>query len=132
MRRDARGSSRWLADRVALGLALCKGGVQSSGVTTAAGVAYLARSRKFDAGVVVSASHNPWTDNGIKVFSGDGYKLPDSDELDIEKEIFALLQDSLANDSSDSSVPYATPNEIPAPSLPGDAGLRRAYIEWLA
>ena len=129
---DTRESSQWIADRVASGLASTGIEVASAGVITTPGVAYLARSRKFDAGVVVSASHNPWTDNGIKVFSGDGYKLPDSDELDIEKEIFALLQDSLANDSSDSSAPYATPNEIPAPSLPGDAGLRRAYIEWLA
>ena len=126
---DTRESSQWIADRVASGLASTGIEVASAGVITTPGVAYLARSRKFDAGVVVSASHNPWTDNGIKVFSGDGYKLPDSDELDIEKEIFALLQDSLANDSSPQS---ATPNEIPAPSLPGDAGLRRAYIEWLA
>src|SRR5437899_4361045 len=126
---DPRESSQWIADRVASGLASTGIEVASAGVITTPGVAYLARSRKFDAGVVVSASHNPWTDNGIKVFSGDGYKLPDSDELDIEKEIFALLQDSLANDSSPQS---ATPNEIPAPSLPGDAGLRRAYIEWLA
>ena len=43
--------------------------------------------------MVISASHNPWTDNGIKVFSGDGYKLPDAHELAIEQEIFALLRD---------------------------------------
>ena len=58
-----------------------------------AGVAYLAWSRKFSAGVVISASHNPWTDNGIKIFSEDGYKLPDARELAIEQEIFALLNE---------------------------------------
>ncbi|MGH9545136.1 MAG: phosphoglucosamine mutase, partial [Terriglobales bacterium] len=87
------------------------------------GVAYLARSRKYAAGVVISASHNPWTDNGIKVFSGDGYKLPDAHEVAIEQEIFALLQNPLAHvDSSPGLVP----------SLPGKADLRRAYIDWLA
>jgi phosphoglucosamine mutase len=72
---------------------------------------------------VISASHNPWTDNGIKVFSGDGYKLPDARELAIEKEIFALLQDSEALPS--------TADKQSTPTLPGEAELRRAYIEWL-
>jgi phosphoglucosamine mutase len=76
------------------------------------------------AGVVISASHNPWTDNGIKVFSGDGYKLTDARELAIEKEIFALLQNPAAAEG--------VTGKAPAPSLPGEAGLRHAYIEWLA
>jgi phosphoglucosamine mutase len=46
------------------------------------------------AGVVISASHNPWQDNGIKVFGGDGYKLPDATEMAIEGEIFRRLEDS--------------------------------------
>ena len=118
---DTRLSSHWIADRVTLGLASCGVDVQSAGVITTPGVAYLARSRKFDAGVVISASHNPWTDNGIKIFSGDGYKLPDADELAIEREIFALLQQP---------VPEAPAAAVS--SLPGDAQLRRAYIDWLA
>jgi len=73
---------------------------------------------------VISASHNPWTDNGIKVFSGDGFKLPDSHELSIEKEIFALLQNPAAADD--------TALKIPRPSLPGEAELRHAYIKSLA
>ena len=89
---DTRESSSWIADRVTLGLVSSGCEVHSAGVITTPGVAYLARSRKHAAGVVISASHNPWTDNGIKVFSGDGYKLPDSHELAIEQEIFALLQ----------------------------------------
>jgi len=60
---DTRESSRWIADRVALGLASCKVEVHSAGVITTPGIAYLVRSRKFDAGVVISASHNPWMDN---------------------------------------------------------------------
>ena len=89
---DTRESSRWIADRVFQGLRSVGVTVHSAGVITTPGVAFLARSRKWDAGVVISASHNPWTDNGIKVFSGDGYKLPDARELAIEKEIFAQLQ----------------------------------------
>ncbi|MGA7292993.1 MAG: phosphoglucosamine mutase, partial [Terriglobales bacterium] len=85
--------------------------------------AFLARSQGFDAGVVISASHNPWTDNGIKVFSGDGYKLPDARELAIEKEIFALL------DSDSVPAPDAAPESS---SLPGDENLRQAYVRWLA
>jgi phosphoglucosamine mutase len=120
---DTRESSSWIADRVLLGLVSSGCEVHSAGVITTPGVAYLARSRKHAAGVVISASHNPWTDNGIKVFSGDGYKLPDSHELAIEQEIFALLQ------NPERHVPVSVK---PAPSLPGEADLRYAYIEWLA
>jgi phosphoglucosamine mutase len=120
---DTRESSPWIADRVTLGLASAGIEVDSAGVITTPGVAYLARSRNYAAGVVVSASHNPWTDNGIKVFSGDGYKLPDAHEVAIEQEIFALLQNPEAHVDSSPGI---------APSLPGKAELRHAYIEWLA
>jgi phosphoglucosamine mutase len=120
---DTRESSSWIADRVLLGLASSGCEVHSAGVITTPGVAYLARSRGYAAGVVISASHNPWTDNGIKVFSGDGYKLPDSHELAIEQEIFSLLQ------SPKGEAPVSVK---PAPSLPGEASLRHAYVEWLA
>ena len=120
---DTRESSSWIADRVALGLCSSTVETHSAGVITTPGVAYLARSRKFDAGVVISASHNPWTDNGIKVFSGDGFKLPDSHELAIEKEIFSLLQRPEA---------HSEPQSKPAPTLPGEHSLRADYIAWLA
>lgn len=120
---DTRESSRWIADRVALGLASSKIEVHSAGVITTPGIAYLARSRKFDAGVVISASHNPWMDNGIKVFSGDGFKLPDSHELAIEQEIFKFLQ---------SPESHVEPPSGVNSTLPGEHSLRTAYIEWLA
>ena len=66
----------------------------NAGVITTPGVAYLTRKHRFAAGVVISASHNPWQDNGIKVFGGDGYKLPDATEMAIEEEIFRRLKDS--------------------------------------
>lgn len=121
---DTRESSRWIADRVGEGLAAVGVDVHSAGVITTPGVAFLARSHGFAAGVVISASHNPWTDNGIKVFSGDGFKLTDERELAIEREIFALLQNPSAADD--------TALKVPRPSLPGEAALRQAYIRWLA
>jgi phosphoglucosamine mutase len=120
---DTRESSQWISDLVMQGLTTHGVAVESAGIITTPGVAYLARARNFDAGVVISASHNPWTDNGIKVFSGDGYKLPDARELAIEREIFRHMQ-------SPASRPKT--GEIGPPSVPGDASLRRAYIEWLA
>src|SRR5580658_9508698 len=124
MGQDTRESSAWIADRVASGMAAVGVDVHSAGVITTPGVAYLARSRGLAAGVVISASHNPWTDNGIKVFSGDGFKLPDARELAIEKEIFALLERPGAVDD--------TSLKVAGPSLPGEAELRKAYIESLA
>jgi phosphoglucosamine mutase len=121
---DTRESSAWIADQVSAGLLSVGVAVKSAGVITTPGIAYLARSRQFDAGVVISASHNPWTDNGIKVFSGTGYKLPDSHELAIEKEIFGLWQGG--------SPAIENPTGSAAPSVPGDPDLRQAYIHWLA
>ena len=121
---DTRESSVWIADRVAAGMAAVGVEMHSAGVITTPGVAYLARSRGLAAGVVISASHNPWTDNGIKVFSGDGFKLTDARELAIEKEIFALLGKPGAADD--------TALKIAGPTLPGEAQLRKAYIESLA
>jgi len=120
---DTRESSAWIADTVAAGLVSRGVAVESAGVVTTPAVAYLARSRKLSAGVVVSASHNPWTDNGIKVFGGDGYKLPDALELEIEREIFQLLEKTKA---------AADPPPPPAVTLPGSEELRRAYDDWLA
>ena len=125
---DTRISSRWIADRFLQGLASVGVATRSAGVITTPGVAFLARSQGFDAGVVISASHNPWTDNGIKIFSRDGYKLPDARELAIEKEIFALLQDSSAAPAADST----SGSTSEASSLPGDESLRQAYVRWLA
>src|SRR6202044_3355213 len=124
MGQDTRDSSGWIADRVAAGLAAVGVEVHSAGVITTPGVAYLARSRGFAAGGGISAAHNPWNDNGIKVFSGDGFKLTDARELAIEKEIFSLLENPAATDD--------TALKVPKPSLPGEAPLREDYIHSLS
>lgn len=118
---DTRESSAWIGDTVASGLASASSEVSSAGVITTPGIAYLAREFGFDAGVVISASHNPWTDNGIKVFGGDGYKLSDELELSIEQEIFRLIEDGPASASQSTG----------ASTLPGDRALRQRYEVWL-
>ena len=120
--RDTRESSIWIAGTLAAGLRAAGAEYVNTGVMTTPGVACLTRARKFSAGIVISASHNPWMDNGIKLFGRDGMKLADAIEHEIEQEIFSHL-DELAGDfdGSSSSAP-----------LTEAAGLRESYVEWLA
>lgn len=116
---DTRESGPWIA--AALSHGLREGGVDvtSAGVIPTPGIAYLARAFGFSAGIVISASHNPWEDNGIKVFGGDGFKLADAVELAIEQEIFERLQ----------QVQEPHPDIAVAPAI--DQSLPAAYIEFL-
>ena len=118
---DTRESSGWIADTLAAGLSDSGVETASAGVVPTPAIAYLAHTHGFSAGVVISASHNPWRDNGIKVFGPDGYKLADEVELEIESEIFSLLKENVAA-SKDTS----------KPSLPGDPALRADYLNWLS
>ena len=118
---DTRESSHWIANTVAAGLLSAGIEVKSAGVITTPGVAFLARNDRFGAGIVVSASHNPWMDNGIKVFSADGFKLPDEVEHQIEAEIFQLLGNKAG--------PRAAAEFR---SLPGSTELHQDYVGWLA
>jgi len=65
------------------------------------GIAFITRSMRADAGMVISASHNPFQDNGIKIFSRDGFKLPDSEESRIEDLIFNQTIDQLRPTADD-------------------------------
>lgn len=71
------------------------------GVLPTPAIAFITRSLRADAGVVISASHNPYHDNGIKFFSGDGYKLPDNIELQIEKYTEEMIEGGKIPLSSD-------------------------------
>ena len=84
---DTRASSPGIVRALAGGIAAGGGKARFAGVVPTPAVAYLVALTDADAGVVVSASHNPWRDNGIKIFSGEGRKLPDAVELDIERRI---------------------------------------------
>ncbi|MFZ0338151.1 MAG: phosphoglucosamine mutase, partial [Terracidiphilus sp.] len=85
--RDTRESGPWIAATLAAGLREAGATVESAGIMTTPAVAFLANTHGFQAGVVISASHNPWADNGIKLFGADGFKLPDAVELAMESEI---------------------------------------------
>src|ERR1700733_13130868 len=88
---DTRESSDWIAATLTAGLIAGGASVESAGVITTPAIAFLTHTHGFDTGDVISASHNPWQDNGIKLFGPDGYKLPDATEIAIEEEIFRKL-----------------------------------------
>jgi len=102
---DTRESCDWIAAVLSAGLMEAGATVQSAGIITTPAIAYLARKHGFTAGVVISASHNPWHDNGIKVFGCDGYKLPDAVEIRIEEEIFRRLETIMAPEPAKLSPP---------------------------
>jgi phosphoglucosamine mutase len=120
---DTRESSAWIARVLAQGLKEAGVGFASAGVLTTPGVAYLARTHGFAAGIVISASHNPWKDNGIKLFGRDGMKLADAIEHEIEAEIFAHIEE-LSHTGEAPKVPLAD-------VVPGDDKLRGDYAKWL-
>jgi phosphoglucosamine mutase len=82
--RDTRESGTWIEDELARGLTAAGATVVSAGVVPTPAIAYLARTEGFDAGIVISASHNPYEDNGIKVFGGAGTKLTEQLESSVE------------------------------------------------
>ena len=116
---DTRESSDSIAATLTAGLTAGGATVESAGVITTPAVAYLARAHSFAAGIVISASHNPWHDNGIKLFGPDGYKLPDSTELAIEAEIFRRLETPTHN------------SQLTAHSCPINEADRAEYIRFL-
>ena len=82
--RDTRESGDWIEQALARGVASQGAQLVSTGIVPTPAVAYLTGSRDFDAGLVISASHNPFQDNGIKIFSGHGQKFAEAQERDIE------------------------------------------------
>jgi len=86
--RDSRESGPWIEEALARGLASAGATVSSVGLMPTPGVAYLTRTRGFDLGIVISASHNPFDDNGIKVFSGAGEKYSEVLERAVEAMVF--------------------------------------------
>ena len=93
--KDTRVSGYMLESALVSGI--CSMGVNALlvGPLPTPGIAFATSSMRADAGIVISASHNPFQDNGIKIFSSDGFKLPDERELEIEKLIFSNSMDPL-------------------------------------
>jgi phosphoglucosamine mutase len=115
--RDTRESGASIAEALAGGAKALGARVESAGVITTPGVAFLARSLRADAGVVISASHNPYEDNGIKVFDPSGRKLDDVTERQIETDIAGnVFKDAILTDPD---------------SVGDNAGLRGSYLRYL-
>ena len=86
--RDTRESGEWIEQELARGACAEGASVTSAGIVPTPAVAYVARDMGFDAGIVISASHNPFQDNGIKVFSGRGQKFTEA----LEREVEAIVK----------------------------------------
>ncbi len=84
---DTRISGDMLVSAICAGICSMGKSVHTAGVIPTPAVASLTRKGGFDAGIMISASHNPFADNGIKLFNGEGFKLSDADEAEIEKKI---------------------------------------------
>src|ERR1700734_1990996 len=87
--RDTRESGPHIAERIARGLAAGGANPVSAGVLTTPGVAWLVNREGFAAGVVISASHNPYHDNGVKLISSAGMKFPDAIEIALESFVLS-------------------------------------------
>jgi phosphoglucosamine mutase len=106
---DTRESGPHIAGRIAQGLRSAACEPVSAGIVTTPGVAWLVHTEGFAAGVIISASHNPYTDNGVKLISSSGMKFPDAAEEKIEVGILAMQK-------SNSAVPSLASDSLPAAS----------------
>ncbi|MCX6116781.1 MAG: phosphoglucosamine mutase [Proteobacteria bacterium] len=106
--KDTRRSGYMLEQALCSGI--CSVGVDAFflGPLPTPGIAYLTRGLRASAGIVISASHNPYHDNGIKIFSSDGYKLPD----EVEDELESLVQDPNLADQSPTGADIGTAKRI--------------------
>jgi phosphoglucosamine mutase len=141
--RDTRESGEWIEGAFLGGAREAGARVESAGVITTPGVAYLARALPADAGVVVSASHNPFQDNGIKIFAPTGRKLDDATERLIEADIYAERGGGADNEGGAAPEVAAAPKGVNegAAGVGGvaaeedarrSAGLRARYLDYLA
>jgi len=121
---DTRVSSPWIFDRLKAGIARTASQIEDAGVIPTPAVALLTKHDDFAGGIMISASHNPFEDNGIKVFSSNGRKLNDADELTVEKRIGEILQGHLETKQV-STVPDRVVTAANASSWPA------RYIELL-
>jgi phosphoglucosamine mutase len=123
--RDTRESGEWLEQALFAGASKAGADLKSAGVITTPGVAFLARTLPADAGIVISASHNAYRDNGIKIFAPSGCKVDDATERLIERDVFSR-RELLAANSNHQSL------ETPQARTLERIDLRARYLEFLA
>jgi phosphoglucosamine mutase len=129
--RDTRESGAWIEAALTNGAREADAVCESAGVITTPGVAYLARTLPADAGVVISASHNPYQDNGIKIFAPSGRKIDDETERRIEADIHAATSAPEAQEAKDSSTNSSTPIDAGSDDKQA-AAFRECYLDYLA
>src|SRR6266568_6477291 len=93
--KDTRLSGYLFETAIAAGIVSMGADVMLCGPLPTPGIAFITSSMRADAGVVISASHNPYQDNGLKVFASDGFKLPDEMELELERLILGTELDRM-------------------------------------
>ena len=98
---DTRVSSPWIFDLLQKGFSQTPATIQNAGVIPTPAIALLTKWLGYSGGLMISASHNPYADNGIKVFGPDGTKLTDADETQIEQRIYQLLDGQDAQRQAD-------------------------------
>jgi phosphoglucosamine mutase len=125
--KDTRLSGYLLEQAIASGICSMGVDVMLCGPLPTPGIAFITESMRADAGVVISASHNPYQDNGIKFFSRDGFKLPDEMELRIERLVLGAPGDD--GGAEDFYALRPTANRIGKATRIGDAGGR--YVVFL-
>ena len=121
--RDTRASGLWIEKTLQQAILRQGGKVTLADVITTPGVAVLSRNVPFDAGIVVSASHNPYPDNGIKIFSSTGIKLSEAEEGWITQ---AVLRDAKAD-----PLPQISEDGNPEELITFNEGLVELYIDFL-
>jgi len=90
---DTRMSSPWILGLLKQGIGRTSAVMHDAGVMPTPGIALLVKTEAYSGGIMISASHNPFEDNGVKVFASDGTKLSDAAETEIEQRVFALLDE---------------------------------------
>ncbi len=99
--RDTRESGAWIETAFCAGASTEDADCESAGIITTPGIAFLTKKFDFDAGIVISASHNPFRDNGIKIFLPTGKKIDEAIERQIEKDIFDNSKFKIQNSKFD-------------------------------
>jgi phosphoglucosamine mutase len=112
---DTRESGVWLEKALAQGIRECDGEPTSAGIIPTSAISFLTKKHTFSAGIVISASHNPFQDNGIKIFSAEGTKIPERWEAELEEAI-------------NHSGKKVQPKDI---SITAEPSLREEYLEYM-
>lgn len=118
--RDTRESGEWIERAFHTGAKSGGAHCKSAEIITTPGVAFLAKEFDFDAGIVISASHNPFHDNGIKIFSPTGKKIDEASERAVEKDIF---------DNVELKIKHLKSSEI---DMAKAADYQNAYLDYLS